>query len=199
MSSFSSISLVYMVEVLGASSLEVSVMFFLVFALIVPGSFIGAWVTKKTDPIISWKLSLVFFSIVTAAAAFFLVGPESIKFGYLFAVLWGTLMGWFYCTEELIFSLSIPKDDESGLTGFFVYCRNILTWLPPLIFTALNEADIGLRWGLFLLVFFFVISLLFLEMISSWTKMLEDAEKRENDILLITNGTDLLKQSPVVV
>ncbi len=41
----------------------------------------------------------------------------------------------------------IPEGQESELAGFFLYCTQILSWLPPLLFTFMNEADINLSWG----------------------------------------------------
>jgi len=84
-------------------------------------------------------------------------------------------MGWFYSIEDLIFSLSLPDSEESRLTGFFIYCRNILSWLPPLLFTALNEIGVSMQWGLMSLVGFYFIAVLFLELMAPWEKVLEKA------------------------
>lgn len=175
MSAFSSISLVYMIETLGATSLQVSIIFGLVFLSIVPGSFLGAVITKKMNPISSWKTSILLFSVTTTFGALILTRPERIHFAYIFGILWGILMGWFYSIEDLIFSLSLPDSEESRLTGFFIYCRNILSWLPPLLFTALNEIGVSMQWGLMSLVGFYFIAVLFLELMAPWEKVLEKA------------------------
>ena len=175
MSAFSSISIVFLIETLGASSFEIDTIFALVFLSILPGSFVGARVTKTSNPLKSWKISLLLFSFVTAVGSFVLDRPERIGYAYLWAILWGVNMGWFYATEELIFSLSIPNADETGLTGFYVYCRNVLTWLPPLIFTSLNEAGLNLQWGFLSLVFFFIVALLSLQFMAPWEKIVESA------------------------
>merc|ERR1712045_849954 len=66
---------------------------------------------------------------------------------FIYAVVWGILLGWFYPAELLIFSMIMPKDQEAELSGFFIYCTQILGWLPPLVFTVMNESGINLSWG----------------------------------------------------
>ena len=182
MSAFSSISLVYMIETLGASSFEIGILFLLVFIFIVPGSFLGANVAKKMkNPLKSWKTSIIIFSIVTTLGAFVLDRPERKQYAYLWSILWGLLMGWYYSHVDLIFSLSVPKAEASGLAGFFSYCSLVLTWLPPLIFTVLNEIGVEMKWGLLSLVSFYIFPFLFLKSMTSWEKMYQLAHSDENN------------------
>jgi len=73
--------------------------------------------------------------------------------------------------------MSIPRGQESELSGFYTYCRSILTWLPPLIFTAMNESGIAMTWGLLSLVIFFSVGLVFLQLMAPWEEMVAEAGK----------------------
>jgi len=83
----------------------------------------------------------------------------------------------FYPLENVIFTMSIPRGQESELSGFYTYCRSILTWLPPLIFTAMNESGIAMTWGLLSLVIFFSVGLVFLQLMAPWEEMVAEAGK----------------------
>jgi MFS-type transporter involved in bile tolerance (Atg22 family) len=53
----------------------------------------------------------------------------------------------------------MPCGQESELMGIYIFAGQILAWLPPLIFTAMNEAGVSMRWGLFSDAMFFLIAL----------------------------------------
>merc|ERR1712151_230061 len=84
-------------------------------------------------------------------------------------------LGWFYPTENLIFSLCLPKGQEAELTGFYVYCTQILVWLPPLIFTTINEAGVHIKYALMSLVIILAIALICIQAMDSWDVVLENA------------------------
>merc|ERR1712154_349276 len=99
---------------------------------------------------------------------------------YIFAILWGIGLGWFYATETLFFSMILPKGQEAEFTGFYVNCTMILVWLPPLVFSIMNEAGINMRWGLASFDIFFIIAIGLLCMVSPWNEVLEEVQKNDN-------------------
>ena len=79
--------------------------------------------------------------------------------------------------ESLIYTLSVPKGSEdAGLAGFFIYCRIFLIWLPPSVYTLFNELEIDMKWGILSVTMYYVISLLCLFRMDSWTMVLEVAK-----------------------
>lgn len=83
-------------------------------------------------------------------------------------------VGWYYPTEALTFSSLTPKGQESELSGFFLYCGEIMSWLPPLIFTFINESEsIALAWGGIQLNFFLGMCLLFYFTLPAWEECME--------------------------
>jgi MFS-type transporter involved in bile tolerance (Atg22 family) len=59
-----------------------------------------------------------------------------------------------YPSQRVLFCTLIPKKQEFEIMGLFVTYGLILSWLPPLIFTAMNERGIDMRWGLSIIAFF---------------------------------------------
>jgi len=106
---FTTVSITFLSEVLKFTGTDVGITFLIALIGTLPGSAIANLVSKRTNPITSFKCILLFFSFVTVAGAFVLNGPEKKMVAFFFALLWGVCLGWFYPTSNLIFSLSLPK------------------------------------------------------------------------------------------
>ena len=75
----------------------------------------------------SWVLNMSLFCVWAAggALAFDIEGvPPQVAFVWGFFV--GSFLGWFYSVENVFFSLALPKGQEAELSGFYVYCTQIL-------------------------------------------------------------------------
>lgn len=163
------------------SGTEIGIVFLTTLLASVPGSKLGSIVTRKTNPNTSWKIDLTLFSIITFAGAFALSGPDVSYLAYVFGALWGIILGWFYSVENLFFSLVLPRGQEAELTGYFVYCTQILAWLPPLVFATMIEAGVKQTWGLMSLIIFFAIAFGFLCLVAPWDDVLEESAKPIDD------------------
>ena len=108
------VSVTYLKEAVDFSGTEIGIMFFIVIICTIPGSALGAFVTYKTSPPTSMKLQLIFFSLVNFAAFTMLRDENHAERAYYFGILWGIALGWFYPTESLIFSMTMPKGQEAG-------------------------------------------------------------------------------------
>ena len=187
---FTVLAVVFLDDQLGMSGTQIGVVFLTTLVASVPGAKLGSFITAKTNPNTSLKINLVLFSVVTFAGAFALSGPERAYLAYVFGVFWGVILGWFYSTENLFFSMVLPKGQEAELTGFFVYCTQILVWLPPLVFTAMIEAGVSQSWGLVSLITFFAIAVILLMFVAPWTSVLEESAKPINAELVKVEGDE---------
>ncbi len=77
----------------------------------------------------------------------------------------------------------MPKGQEAELAGFHLYCTQILAWLPPLIFTIMNEKGLSLSWGGVHLNIYLFVAILFYQLMPSWSDCVASADF-ENKILL---------------
>lgn len=178
---FTVVSVLYLNETLKMGGAEIGMVMLLTLFATLPGSKLGEFVTKKTNPNTSWKLSMVSFIIFTAAASFVLDSPERKNFAYLWAVFWGISLGWFYPTENVFFAMSLPQGQEAELTGFFIYCTQVIVWFPPMLFTWLNESGVNQKWGLMTINIFFFIAICLLMMIKPWDEVIKDARKIDDN------------------
>eukprot|EP00979_Chaetoceros_neogracilis_P018029 scaffold10550_cov271-Chaetoceros_neogracile.AAC.8 len=192
---FRTASVTYLKEVMGFGSSEIGILFFIVIIAFIPGSYLGKWLTVVTAcPKTTMKLQLVTFILVNFAGFSFLTKPERANLAYLFGALWGVLLGWFYPTEALIFSMIVPQGQESELAGFFLYCSQILGWLPPLVFTLMNEKGIALKYGGAHLNIYLFVALMCYHLMLPWDQCLEAVQWNkmmdESEVPIIANTRD---------
>jgi len=100
----------------------------------------------------------MYWCIVTIVAPFCMHSPETKGMSYLFGALWGLGFGWIYPTQRNLYCNIMPCGQESELMGIYIFAGQILVWLPPLIFTAFNEAGISMKYGLMSDAAFFAIA-----------------------------------------
>ncbi|EEC47125.1 predicted protein [Phaeodactylum tricornutum CCAP 1055/1] len=174
MSALITISTTYMTQVLNMSSSEIGVVFFTVIIMGVPGSKFGAWIGRKfRSPLVSAKLGNLFFILFTTAASIYLRSPNDKKTVAIFGALWGLGIGWLSPTHTTAFISIMPTGSEAELMGNYLVACQILSWLPPLVFTLLNENGIPMAFGLASLDLYFLLGLICLIPIRDYA-MVED-------------------------
>lgn len=186
---FTVVAVTFMVGQLNMTGSQVGIVFLITLVSTLPGSKLGEVVAKRYDPITSWKVNLVLFSAITVVGSFVLTGPDRQTICYAFGVLWGLMLGWFYPLENVVFTLGVPRGQESEFSGFYTYCRSILTWCPPLIFTVINEVGVNMKWGLMSLLLFLFVGLGFLQAMDPWEDVLEAAKTNKMTEVAFAPGT----------
>jgi len=87
------------------------------------------------------------------------------------------------------------------LSGFFVYCTQILVWLPALLFTALVEADVSKTYGVVAITSFFLVAIGILCFAAPWDEILEEsgrlADANRDDVSKERENTDSIDASKV--
>lgn len=85
--------------------------------------------------------------------------------------------------------MCLPKGQEAELAGFFVYCTQILGWLPPLLFSILVQSNVSQKWGVVVTAFGYVVSVLLLMCTGTWEEILAEAEHNK-DVHLTGSDVD---------
>ena len=170
---FTVVAVTYLEAVVEMDGTQIGVVFLIVLISTIPGSFISRAIINKTNPLTSLKIQLCFFISFNFLAFLTMTGGGDKVLAFVYAAVWGVLLGWFYPSELLIFSMIMPEGQESELSGFYMYCTQILGWLPPLVFTIMNERGINLSWGGIHLNIFLFIGLCFLQLMPTWEKCVE--------------------------
>ncbi len=125
----------------------------------VPGAMIANFATRVIDPIKSSIASLILLILITALFAGFLKGPGQHLETFILAFMWGIGTGWKWTCDRLVASCIIPEGQDAELMGFYLFSGQSLSWIPPLVFTAINESGVSQRVGVATLDIFFVLAM----------------------------------------
>jgi len=155
------------------------------------GSLFAKWITKLINPLNSYRLGLTFLGASIGLSSLVFTGPERRDAVYGFAGMWGVSMGWTYPSQRILFCTLIPKGQETEYMGLFVFTGQILGWLPSLIFTAMNENDVDIRWGLGLVGIFCVTAVIFTLPMGSYEEacriVAEDSREKLKEVVEATS------------
>ena len=91
------------------------------------------------------------------------------------AIGWGLGVGLYTPLLHLVFSIIVPKGQEAELSGFFIYCTVVLSWVFPLGATLLNEYS-DLKWSGALFSGCMFIGLIFLSFMLPWNQCVDSAK-----------------------
>jgi MFS-type transporter involved in bile tolerance (Atg22 family) len=113
---FTVVSVIYLNEELGMSGAEIGIFFVITLLGSIPGSVIGAKITNRLDPNRSYQLCMLCLVIWTVGGAIVVKFiPRALI--YVWGVFLGSLLGWFYPTEILFFSMCLPEGQEAVSFG----------------------------------------------------------------------------------
>jgi MFS-type transporter involved in bile tolerance (Atg22 family) len=172
------IATTYMSHFLEMDATEIGVVFVLVLAMGIPGSKLGEMLGLRYNPLTSAKICVVFFIVSTTAAAMILTSSQDKHLTPVFGVLWGLGLGWLHPMHSTIFITISPRGQESELMAIYLFCGQVFSWVPPLLFTILNEAGVRMSVGLGSLNIFFMAGLIFLYLMGDYSAALEQARSK---------------------
>jgi len=184
----------YSIELLNFSSSEAGVMYLIVLISSVIGCYISELSLRLLSPIRSNQLCIMSMALFTALAAAFV--KESRALFYMFASFWGVCGGWKYTIERYLAITIIPKNKDAELMGAYLFFGQILSWLPPLVFTALNEAGISIRISMLSLLIFWFIAVICLHVMGPYENALRQANEAVEDSSLVDNNTAEAVEEP---
>jgi UMF1 family MFS transporter len=155
--SLATIAITYLTDTLGFSSQENGIAILLMLIGSIPGAIAAGRTTAKFNPIRSSIVATLILALNTIGAGIVLKEPGQHMETYIFASVWGLGSGWKWTTDRLLASVLIPPGQDAELMGVYLFAGQILTWLPPLVFTVLNEVGVSQRIGIgTLAVYFFL-------------------------------------------
>ncbi|KAG7353681.1 vacuole effluxer Atg22 like protein [Nitzschia inconspicua] len=154
------VAITYLTDQLQFTATENGLAILLMLCGSVPGAWISNFATRRFDPIRSSMMALALLITATALVAIFVTGPGQYLRTYIMAFFWGTGVGWKWTCDRLTASSVIPEGQDTELMGVFLFAGQCLSWLPPLVFTAINEAGVSQRVGVASLNVWLVMSLM---------------------------------------
>jgi MFS transporter, UMF1 family len=184
---FSTIAITYMTEQLGFASRENGIAILILLLFGVPGTRIAAWLNSSLNPIRSLQINLIFWICSITSAALLLHQPEQQITAYVFAMFWGLAIGWVYPTEKTLYITIIPRGQEAELMGTYICACQFLSWLPPLIFSVMNEMGFSMRIGLFSLTIYFAVSFSILFFVGDYSEAVAHAKQIDEGLISFTS------------
>jgi len=143
------IATTYMSEFLDMNSLQIGAVLLVTMIGGMPGSLIGNYFCRLyQNPVRSVQICLATFTLNTLGAGIFLrANTQHLMYG--FAFVWGICQGWMHPQHTTIFVTISPKENGAvEMMGLFLFFCKILSFVPPLIFTILNEVGIPMWIGI---------------------------------------------------
>jgi len=187
------IVITYLVDQLDFSTAESGVAILLLLLGSVPGAVIARCYTSKSDnPVQSVIASSVLMIFNTTMFVAFVDGPnnKSKILVYVLALGFGCGMGWKWTSDRLLSSTLIPPGQDAELMGVYLFAGQIITWLPPLVFTGLNELGVSQRIGIATLNVFSVAGVLSYALIGNYADAIKEAQEGcENPNHVHSNGS----------
>jgi UMF1 family MFS transporter len=167
-SSLATIIITYLTDTLGFSSQENGITILLMLIGAIPGAIASGRVTAKFNPIRSSIVATLILAVNTVAAGAVLKEPGQQMETYILAFVWGLGSGWKWTADRLLASVLIPRGQDAELMGVYLFSGQILTWLPPLVFTILNEVGVSQRIGIGTLAVYFFLGAVALVLMGSY-------------------------------
>jgi UMF1 family MFS transporter len=171
-----SIATTYFKETLKMDATEIGLVFFITLCCGIPGSKIAAFLAERVNPIHNLILCNSVFGISCCAAALMLTTPEQKNLVFFFGAVWGIGLGWQGPIEISAFISLVEKGQEAEMMGIYLLVTNILSWLPPLVFTAINEGGLPMMFGLGSLGLFFGLAIISLICMGGYEDALQTLE-----------------------
>ena len=156
------LAITYLTDILNFAGAENGAVILIMLLSGIPGGYLSSWWTRRYNPVSSSIAAVLLLIIDTTLVAVILKGPDQALGAYLLAILWGIAAGWKWTVDRMLYAMILPKNQNAEFSGSYVFFRQCLTWLPPLVFTVLNENNVSLRYGMASVNIFFVLALIFL-------------------------------------
>mmetsp|Transcript_6612 Transcript_6612/g.12212 ORF Transcript_6612/g.12212 Transcript_6612/m.12212 type:complete len:516 (-) Transcript_6612:1901-3448(-) len=171
------VAITYLTDQLQFTARENGVAILLMLVGSIPGGVVSNFCSRRLDPIRSSQLALVLLIVATGLFAIFATGPDQYSRTYVLAFVWGIGVGWKWTCDRLLASSVIPEGQDTELMGVFLFSGQCLSWMPPLVFTAINESGVSQRIGVASLDVYLVISLFGYCFMGTYTKAREEVNR----------------------
>jgi MFS transporter, UMF1 family len=181
-SAFLTVAIIFLTGHLGLDSTSVGLFFVVALLATVLGCRGAEFITARVgNPNNSWRLGMVYTAVIAAGGALIMTRDNAMPWTFAWGFLVGLGLGWYYQAQALYMSMVTPESQEAEIAGFFNYCRIILAWLPPLVFSILVENNIPQSIGVMVTSLFFLIAVGALSMSPSWDLVVSEAHKTLNN------------------
>ena len=195
------IAVTYLADQLEFTPFESGIAILAMLIASVPGGVLAGWITGRWhNPIWTSIVSVVIMAANTLVAGLILRRPGQQIETYLLAAGWGLGTGMKWTSDRLLSSTIIPDGQDAELMGMYLFAGQVITWVPPLIFTGMNEAGVSQNIGIMMLDAFFLVSGAAYVLMGKYEKAVEVASRNKPSVAPLTEehtGNSIMNESRV--
>lgn len=193
--SFLTTAITYMVDFLGMSTNGISIVFFEFLLAAIFGAKTLPYFSKKFGLLLTCKISVLAWVTLILLTAAIVRGPEQSHFMFVFACFWGYFAGSVMVNERLIYVSIMPRGQDSEMMGFYFFCGKGFVWVPPLVFTVINEWGVRTNYGMATLSVWFLLGFFALQKMGSYDLAVEHTQKMERELNQTESAENGLSQT----
>lgn len=175
---FITVAVIVLTEHLGLEASEIGIVFVGGLFGITLACRPASYITRRTNPSVSWRLAMLATGTVSTIGALTLDRDNARPWAYVWVFFACLALGWHYQAHYTFFTLTVPQGQEAEMSGFWNYCRIILVWLPPLVFSLLVEADVSQSIGIVVVSGFFFLAVAVQSLAAPWDEILLEVHKQ---------------------
>ena len=131
-------------------------------------------IVKRMGYLQSLQLSDIVWGVIMVITSFAVRGPDDRLLFMVLGCLWGFCFGWNVPNGRMVYISMVPKGEEAEYMGLFQFFGRGFLWLPPLIFTALNESGVAMNYSLLVLPVCMFGGAIFYQIMGSLDKAIEE-------------------------
>ena len=177
--SLATILITYLTDTLAFTTSENATAILAILIGSIPGAFASGYANRWWYPVWSAIAATTIMVANTVAAAITLKEPGQQTETYILGLVWGFGAGWKWTSDRLLASTLIPDGQDTELMGVYLFSGQVLVWLPPLVFTAMNEAGVSQRAGIGFSSIWFIFGIIALYLIGDYRKAVAKAGREE--------------------
>jgi MFS transporter, UMF1 family len=171
----------YLNERINLSSRDLGITVMIVLVLTIPGNWLAHFSMNKFDPLKSLRVCILIWSAFPLIFALLITHPDHRARLFALATIWGLLTGWKEPVDKTILCACVPSGIEAEMMGLYVFASQILSWVPPLVFTLMNENGIEMKYGLSTFGGYLFLAFLCLLAIGNYKRVISGTKSHEQD------------------
>lgn len=192
---FTAATLSYITDQIQVSSRDVGITTLIVLVSAILGNKLSLTMMRRLNPLISLRMCMFLWIVLGPLLVFLVNKPGHETRLFLLSILWGVLMGWKEPADKTVLCNLVPRGIEAELSGLYVFAGHISMWVPPLLFTMMNENGIDIRIGLASFGGYFVISLFSLVVMGSYDSIVLATFAHEKEEFMTSLQSEEIKRS----
>lgn len=175
--SFAGIALTFMTTFLKMGAVQVLLVIAIFTTCGVVGSKVHPFIARRINLLNDIKLNMCLWMVASLVTGVLVNSPSRKMIFIVLSSFWGFIFGWAVPSMRSLYITIIPEGQNAEFMGIYVLISSGVIWLPPLLFTILNEVGVQMNEIMALSTNVFALALFFVLMMDPYDKAVADAKQ----------------------